>query len=59
MTATAFDSLDGYLANFQDLKTLRPDLQCVVIEGASHGTAAGRPEFLTATREFLLAQRIK
>jgi pimeloyl-ACP methyl ester carboxylesterase len=52
-------SLDGYLANFQDLKALRPDLQLVVIEGASHGTAASRPEFLAATREFLLAHRIK
>ena len=51
-------TLDGYLANFQDLKTLRPDLQLVVIEGASHGTAASRPEFLAATREFLLAHRI-
>jgi len=52
-------TLDGYLANFQDLKTLRQDLQLVVIEGAAHGTAASRPEFLTATREFLLAHRIK
>ena len=51
-------TLDGYLANFQDLKTLRPDLQLVVIEGASHGTAASRPEFLAATRGFLLAHRI-
>jgi pimeloyl-ACP methyl ester carboxylesterase len=51
-------TLDGYLANFQDLKTLRPDLRLVVIEGASHGTAASRPEFLAATREFLLAHRV-
>ena len=51
-------TLDGYLADFQDLKTLRPDLQLVVIEGASHGTAASSPEFLAATREFLLAHRI-
>ena len=50
-------TLDGYLANFRDLNTLRPDLQLVVIEGASHGTAASRPEFLAATRQFLLAHR--
>lgn len=48
---------DGYLQNFQDLKTLRPDLQLVVIDGASHGTAAGRPEFLTSTQQFLLDHR--
>jgi pimeloyl-ACP methyl ester carboxylesterase len=51
-------TLDGYLADFQDLKTLRPDLQLVVVAGASHGTAASRPEFLAATRAFLLAHRI-
>ena len=51
-------TLDGYLANFRDLETLRPELQLVVIEGASHGTAASRPEFLAATREFLLAHRV-
>jgi pimeloyl-ACP methyl ester carboxylesterase len=50
-------SLDGYVTNFQDLKSLRPDLQLVVIEGAAHGTAANRPEFLRATREFLLSHR--
>jgi pimeloyl-ACP methyl ester carboxylesterase len=51
-------TLDGYLANFRDLQTLRPDLQLVVIEGASHGSAARSPEFLAATRTFLLAHRI-
>ena len=50
-------SLDGYLANFQELRTLRPDMQLVVIEGASHGTAARSPEFLTSVRAFLLAHR--
>lgn len=51
-------SLDGYLANFQDLQLLRPDMQLVVIEGAAHGTAARRPEFLAAARAFLLAHPI-
>ena len=51
-------SADGYLKNFQDLKTIRPDLQLVVIQGASHGTAAERPEFLASTRDFLLAHRM-
>jgi pimeloyl-ACP methyl ester carboxylesterase len=53
-------SLDGYLADFQELKKLRPDLKLVVIEGASHGGAAGamrRPEFVAAVREFIGSKR--
>jgi pimeloyl-ACP methyl ester carboxylesterase len=52
-------SLDGYLANFQDLKKLRPDLQLVVIEGAAHGTAMRSPRFLITARAFLLAHRVE
>lgn len=51
-------TLDGYLANFRDLQTLRPDMKLVVIEGASHGTAARSPQFLAATRDFLMAHRM-
>ena len=53
-------SRDGYLADFQELKKLRPDLKLVVIEGASHGGAAGamrRPEFVAAVREFIGSKR--
>jgi pimeloyl-ACP methyl ester carboxylesterase len=51
-------TLDGYLANFRDLQTLRPDMKVVVIEGASHGSAARSPEFLAAARTFLMVHRI-
>jgi len=50
-------SLDGYVPKFQELKGLRPDLQLVIIPGASHGTAAATPEFLASTRAFLMAHR--
>jgi hypothetical protein len=51
-------SLDGYLASFQELQKLRPDMQLVVIEGASHGTAARSPQFLSSIQAFLMAHRI-
>ena len=51
-------SLDGYLANFQELQKLRPDMQLVVIEGASHGTAARSPQFLSSAQAFVMAHRI-
>jgi hypothetical protein len=51
-------TLDSYLANFRDLQTLQASMQSVVIEGTSHGTAACSPQFLAATRTFLLAHRI-
>jgi pimeloyl-ACP methyl ester carboxylesterase len=49
-------SLDGYLADFKELQTLRPAMKLVVIDGASHGGPKGamaRPEFVAAVREFL------
>jgi pimeloyl-ACP methyl ester carboxylesterase len=49
-------SLDGYLADFKELQTLRPAMRLVVIDGASHGGPKGamaRPEFVAAVREFL------
>jgi pimeloyl-ACP methyl ester carboxylesterase len=53
-------SLDGYLADFQELKKLRPDVQLVVIDGATHGGERGamrRPEFIAAVREFIASNR--
>jgi pimeloyl-ACP methyl ester carboxylesterase len=51
-------SLDGYLADFREMKALRPAMTLVVIDGASHGGPTGamaRPEFVAAVREFLAA----
>ena len=51
-------SLDGYLADFRELKALRPGMTLVVIDGASHGGPKGamaRPEFVAAVREFIAA----
>jgi pimeloyl-ACP methyl ester carboxylesterase len=50
-------SLDPYLPGFQDLKKLRPAMTLVVIEGATHGTAMRQPEFISAVRAFLNANR--
>ena len=53
-------SLDGYLADFQELKKLRPDVKLVVIDGATHGGDRGarlRPEFIAAVREFIASNR--
>jgi pimeloyl-ACP methyl ester carboxylesterase len=53
-------SLDGYLAAFQEMKKLRPDLRLVVVEGATHGGANGamrRPEFIAAVRDFISSKR--
>ncbi|WP_426955135.1 alpha/beta fold hydrolase [Muricoccus radiodurans] len=46
---------DPYLAEFQQLKAAMPQLQLVTIEGASHGSAPGRPEFIAALMAFLAA----
>jgi pimeloyl-ACP methyl ester carboxylesterase len=53
-------SLDGVLTSVQELKHLRPEVQLVVIEGATHGGERGamrRPEFLAAVRAFLASHR--
>lgn len=50
-------SLDPYLVSFRELKTLRPAMNLVVIEGATHGTAMRQPEFVAALRDFLAANR--
>lgn len=50
-------SLDAYLPYFRELEACRRDMQLVVIKGASHPSAFRSPEFLAATRAFLLAHR--
>jgi pimeloyl-ACP methyl ester carboxylesterase len=50
-------SLDPYLAAFRELKTLRPAMTLVVIDGATHGTAMRQPEFIAAVRDFLAANQ--
>ena len=52
-------SLDPYLADFKELSTLRPAMKLVVIDGATHGNATQRPEFVAAVREFLVSSKAK
>lgn len=49
---------DPYLRDFERLKAARPSLQLVTIDGASHGSAPGRPEFSRAVIDFLRANRM-
>ena len=46
---------DPYLREFEELKAAMPQLRLVTIEGASHGAAPGRPEFIQALQAFLAA----
>ena len=46
---------DPYLREFQQLKAAMPQLELVTVEGASHNTAPGRPEFIAALERFLTA----
>jgi pimeloyl-ACP methyl ester carboxylesterase len=48
-------SLDPYLERFRRLETLMPDFELVVVEGGTHRTTAGHPEFLRAVESFLAA----
>lgn len=53
-------SADPNLENLRELKALRPALQLIVIDGATHsgGRGAGRrQEFVAALRDFLAAHR--
>jgi pimeloyl-ACP methyl ester carboxylesterase len=57
-------SLDAfYMPKFQELKTLKPAMTLVVIDGATHGSpgdptgARRRPEYVAAIREFIAANR--
>jgi pimeloyl-ACP methyl ester carboxylesterase len=46
---------DPYLKEFQQLKAAMPQLELVSIEGASHGSAPARPDFVAALERFLAA----
>ena len=48
---------DPYLADFRSLAATMPSLRVETIEGATHGNAAARPEFLAALRAFLRSHR--
>jgi pimeloyl-ACP methyl ester carboxylesterase len=46
-------SLDGYLTDFEALKKLRPSIQLVVVENATHGSTQRHPEFIATIRQFI------
>ena len=48
-------SRDPYAAQFRALAAIMPALCVVTIEGATHGDAATRPEFVDAVRAFVAA----
>lgn len=48
-------SNDPYLRDFQQLKSMMPQMQLVVVDGASHVQTPGRPEFVAALEAFLAA----
>lgn len=50
---------DPYLREFQALRAAMPQLELVTIEGASHGSAPGRPEFVRAILGFLRAHPMR
>ena len=52
-------TLDHTLKEMQELKSLRPDMKFVLLEGVSHTGPTGiqgRPELVAAIREFIAAQ---
>ncbi len=46
-------SADAYLADFHALARAMPQIKLVTIEGAAHGCAPQRPEFVRALRDFM------
>ena len=50
-------SADPYLADFQRLKQVMPQMKLVVIDGATHGSAVSHRELVRAIREFLNAHK--
>ena len=46
-------SNDPYLASYDELREVLPQMELVVIQGAGHANAAGRPEFAEALLGFL------
>ena len=45
---------DPYLAEFQAMKLINPRIELATVEGASHSTAPGRPEFASDILSFLM-----
>jgi pimeloyl-ACP methyl ester carboxylesterase len=61
-TLAVVGSLDPARKGLETLKSLRPDLKLVIVDGATHAGdrgIIGRPELMTALREFLAANRVK
>jgi len=55
-------SLDAYLADFNELVRLRPDVKLTVVNDATHGGERGtmrRSEFVEAVRQFIDAHPIR
>jgi pimeloyl-ACP methyl ester carboxylesterase len=52
-------ALDPALSAFKELNKLRPALKLVVIDGATHVSAVGRPELVAAVRDFIALNRDK
>jgi pimeloyl-ACP methyl ester carboxylesterase len=50
---------DPYIKDFQELKAAMPKLHLVTIEGASHGSAPGTPQFVQALIAFLSANKAR
>jgi len=53
-------TLDHTLKEMQELKTLRPDMKLVLLEGVSHTGPTGiqgKPELVAAIRDFIASQR--
>lgn len=46
---------DPYARDFERVMAVRPGMRVATIEGAAHGNAVGRPEYVAAVREFLSA----
>jgi pimeloyl-ACP methyl ester carboxylesterase len=44
---------DPYKGELEDLKAALPTMRLILIEGASHGNAPGRPEYVEAVEDFL------
>jgi pimeloyl-ACP methyl ester carboxylesterase len=44
--------LDPWVVQFGELKSLRPDIDLVVLKGATHATTPRQPEFITTIRQF-------
>ncbi len=60
MAAVKVPTLDYLIKPMQQLKSLRPAMKLVVVEGASHTGIAGilpRPQVITEIRAFIAEQR--